>query len=227
MATDPNTVSTPAGAQAGSPQQAPGSQSPGVSNGEGSTAEQDKASRSKLLEGLEHHKSRADTAEAELKKYREAESERDRKAKEEQGQWQTLYQQEKQAREQEKQAREELARKIETDSKRTALMVEGMKLGLVDSDALALIDLAKVKVEGDKVTNAADVLAEFKQSKPYLFGGTGKNGTPFPTPQATPGGSASELLDLKKFTTRQQHEEARKKDPKGYLEAMRRLSNSG
>lgn len=220
MATDPNTVSTPAGAQAGSPQQAPGSQSPGVSNGEGSTAEQDKASRSKIQEGLEHHKSRADAAEAELKKYRDAEAERDRKAKEEQGKWQELYQSEKQAR-------EALARNLEINTKRTALVMEGSKLGLVDTDALALIDLAKVKVEGDKVLNAADVLAEFKQSKPYLFGGIGKNGTPTPTPLANPGGSAPEALDLKKLTTREQHEEARKKDPQGYLAAMRRLSNSG
>lgn len=219
MATDPNTVSTPAVAAAGAAQPPAGSQSPGVSNGDSSTAEQDKASRSKLQEGLEHHKSRADAAEAELKKYRDADAERDRKAKEEQGKWQELYQGEKQAR-------EELARSLEINTKRTALVMEGSKLGLVDPDALALIDLAKVKVESGKVLNAADVLAEFKTSKPYLFGGTGKNGTPFPTPQATPGGSATELLDLKSLTTREQHEAARKKDPKGYLDAMRRLANS-
>ena len=37
--------------------------------------------------------------------------------------------------------------------------------------------------------------------------------------QASP---TNEPMDLRKFTTRQQHEDARKRDPQGYLEAMRR-----
>jgi len=67
---------------------------------------------------------------------------------------------------------------------------------------------------------------ELSKEKSYLFPKNGKTGTPYNTPQANPGGSSPELLDLKKLTTRQQHEEARKKDPQAYLAAMRRMSES-
>jgi vacuolar-type H+-ATPase subunit I/STV1 len=202
MPVDPNTVTTPSQQPAGSsadPKQAPGAQSPGVSNGADSTEE--KASRNKLEEGLNHHKSRADAAEARLKELESKNAKSEQERAEKQGEFEKLYR-----GEQEKTS--SLSRKLETTLKSTALLMEATKLGIVDADTIALVDLEKVKVDGDKVVNAAEVMAKFKESKPHLFG-NGKNGTPFTTPAANPGGLPNgkiSVADVHKMTPEQRKE---------------------
>lgn len=205
----------PAGAQAGSSQQAPSAQSPGVGNG-AENAEQERLSRRKIEEGLEHHKTRADAAEAELRKYREKEAKAEEERLKQKGEWEKLYAQEKAARE----ATEQKTARI---LKRAALQDELRALDV--KYAPQVLDIApydSLELEGESVKNVKDVAKAWVEGNPLLFHKNGKNGTPFETPIATPGGAVPATIDIKKLTTPEQHAEARKRDPKGYLEAIRK-----
>jgi hypothetical protein len=65
------------------------------------------------------------------------------------------------------------------------------------ADVLALLDMAKVKAsETGDVENAAELMAELKKAKPYLFGGvstSSTNKTPDPKPPAPK--SAKDMTD--------------------------------
>lgn len=204
---DPNVQPTPGAAAPSTPASEPQSGAPAATEQDKQTsgwkaAEQFKAERDAI-------KAERDALKAERQKENDAKLA-------EQGKWQEL------AKNKETEAAEA---KAERDAiKRSfAIFTAGISAGANDPADLEPF-LAKVDVSNKDVLTAS--LTELKTSKPYLFG-NGKSGTPFPTPQATPGGSATELLDLKKLTTREEHEAARKKDPKGYLDAMRRMSSGG
>jgi hypothetical protein len=56
---------------------------------------------------------------------------------------------------------------------RAELKVEAVRAGMVDLDGLKLLDLDQVQVNSDgEIENAAQLMAQFRRAKPWLFGGT-------------------------------------------------------
>lgn len=77
-----------------------------------------------------------------------------------------------------------------------ALIAAGAKADVIDANDLVLAKLGEVDVDDDSALREAaeKAVGELKKSKPYLFGkANGKNGQPFTTPQATPGGTTNQL----------------------------------
>ena len=53
-----------------------------------------------------------------------------------------------------------------------------VKQGIVDPDALALVDVSKLKFDKDgKPSNLADVLTDFREAKPHFFGAASSSST--------------------------------------------------
>lgn len=125
-------------------------------------------------------------AQKELDAYRSEKAAQEKAAAEKNGEWEKLYKDSEAKREAaEKRAADTEAEKVRL-AKRSAVSTELLKLGLLDTDDINLIDLDSIQDDGK---NAADVAKKFAESKPHKFG-TGKSGTPpFPTPQANPGGA--------------------------------------
>ncbi|HTQ70967.1 MAG TPA: phage scaffolding protein [Acidocella sp.] len=76
------------------------------------------------------------------------------------------------------------------------LKVAAREAGAVDiSDALKLLDRSKLKINDDgDVENAAELLAELKKAKPYLFGDAKTSSTAEPPrPKAGDGKKATEM----------------------------------
>ena len=56
---------------------------------------------------------------------------------------------------------------------RAELKVEALRAGMVDLDGLKLLDLTNTKLNKDgEVENAAELMAQLRRSKPWLFGGS-------------------------------------------------------
>ena len=69
------------------------------------------------------------------------------------------------------------------------LKVAAKEAGATDiADVLALVPRDKLKVVDGEVTNAAEVLAEFKKAKPHLFGGGSTSSGNVPPPPKKDGG---------------------------------------
>ena len=65
----------------------------------------------------------------------------------------------------------EVQRQTEARIVRAELRAEAIKAGLVDPDALKLLDISAVKLNQDgEVESASALIAGFKRAKPYLFG---------------------------------------------------------
>jgi len=98
-----------------------------------------------------------------LEKLEEAQTEAEKEKLKEQEKYKELY---------EKNESETKAKtaKFETAAKRAALKVEAVKQGIIDTDAINLIDLTDVKIDAEyEVTNAEEVIKAFKEKKPHFF----------------------------------------------------------
>ena len=89
---------------------------------------------------------------------------------------------------------EELERRLaETEQEsraritRAELKVEAVRAGIVDLDGLKLIDLKNVELtaNGDLV-NAAELMAQLRRAKPWLFGGASSSSPASPPPAQPP-----------------------------------------
>jgi hypothetical protein len=70
---------------------------------------------------------------------------------------------------------------------RAELRTFAIKAGMVDLDGLKLADLSTVKLEGDDVNGAEEVIAALKEAKPYLFGKPGSGTSDPAKPPPKPG----------------------------------------
>ena len=69
---------------------------------------------------------------------------------------------------------------------RAELKVEAVRAGIVDLDGLKLLDLKKVELTSEgELTNAAELMAQLRRAKPWLFGGTSSS-SPASAPPAQP-----------------------------------------
>jgi hypothetical protein len=69
---------------------------------------------------------------------------------------------------------------------RAELKVEAVRAGMVDLDGLKLLDLEQVQLNPDgEIENAAQLMAQFRRAKPWLFGGTSSS-SPANAPPAQP-----------------------------------------
>lgn len=76
------------------------------------------------------------------------------------------------------QALEALKQEARTELAMAKLEALAVKAGIVDPDALALLDKSAIKFDdAGKVTNADEVLKAFKESKPHFFGSTNTSST--------------------------------------------------
>src|SRR6516164_6672210 len=89
---------------------------------------------------------------------------------------------------------EELERKLEETEQearvrvaRAELKVEAVRAGIVDLDGLKLLDLKKVLIATDgELTNAAELIAQLRRAKPWLFGGVSSSSLTNPPPAQPP-----------------------------------------
>jgi len=70
---------------------------------------------------------------------------------------------------------------------RAELKVEALRAGIVDLDGLKLLDFSQVEVTpaGD-IANAAELLAQLRRMKPWLFGGSSSSSSANPPPAQPP-----------------------------------------
>jgi len=142
----------------------------------------------------EQFKAEALQARKELESLKAQQSKRDTEDAAKRGEFEKLWTEEKAKRE----ASDARSARI---AKRAAIATEATKFGgLVDSDALRMFDLDSLEIEddGETVKGVSDFVKKAAEAKPYLFGKQGKSGSPFPTPQANPGGGDN--FDPKKVT---------------------------
>jgi hypothetical protein len=67
------------------------------------------------------------------------------------------------------------------------LKVEAVRAGIVDLDGLKLLDTAAAQVGQDgEVKNAAELIAQFRRAKPWLFGGSSSSSSANPPPAQPP-----------------------------------------
>ncbi len=67
------------------------------------------------------------------------------------------------------------------------LKVEAVRAGMVDLDGLKLLNPATVEVGADgEVKNAAEVIAQLRRAKPWLFGGSSSSSSANPPPAQPP-----------------------------------------
>lgn len=70
---------------------------------------------------------------------------------------------------------------------RAELKVEAVKAGIVDLDGLKLLDLKKVELNPEgELGNGAELLAQLRRAKPWLFGGTSSSSPASPPPAHPP-----------------------------------------
>jgi hypothetical protein len=78
--------------------------------------------------------------------------------------------------------------RTETDTRliRAELKAEAVRAGIVDLDGLKLLDLSAAKLDGrGEVEGAAQLLAQLKRAKPWLFGASSSS-NPASPPAAQP-----------------------------------------
>lgn len=88
---------------------------------------------------------------------------------------------------------------------RAEMKAAAIKAGLVDLDALQMLDLSSVKLdENGEVTGADDVLAAAKKAKPYLFGDAKTSSTQQPPkPAEMKPKKVSEMSEAEKAAARE------------------------
>ncbi len=65
----------------------------------------------------------------------------------------------------------EIQQQTEARLIRAELKTEAIRAGIIDPDGLKLIDISALKLNGDgEFEGAAELISEFKNSKPWLFG---------------------------------------------------------
>ena len=70
---------------------------------------------------------------------------------------------------------------------RAELKVEAVRAGIVDLDGLKLLDLKSVELTPDgELANAAELMAQLRRAKPWLFGGTSSSSPASPPPAQPP-----------------------------------------
>ena len=70
---------------------------------------------------------------------------------------------------------------------RAELKVEAVRAGIVDLDGLKLLDLKKVELTSEgELANAAELMAQLRRAKPWLFGGTSSSSPASPPPAQPP-----------------------------------------
>lgn len=69
---------------------------------------------------------------------------------------------------------------------RAELKVAAVRAGMIDLDGLKLLDLTATKLNDDgEVENAADLMAQLRRGKPWLFGGSSSS-SPASVPPSQP-----------------------------------------
>jgi hypothetical protein len=69
---------------------------------------------------------------------------------------------------------------------RAELKVEAVRAGMVDLDGLQLLDFEQAKFNSDgEIENGAQLMAQFRRAKPWLFGGASSS-SPASAPPAQP-----------------------------------------
>ncbi len=70
---------------------------------------------------------------------------------------------------------------------RAELKVEAVRAGIVDLDGLKLLDLKNVELTPDgELANGAELVAQLRRAKPWLFGGTSSSSPASPPPAQPP-----------------------------------------
>jgi hypothetical protein len=70
---------------------------------------------------------------------------------------------------------------------RAELKVEAVRAGIVDLDGLKLLDLKSVELTPDgELANAAELMAQLRRAKPWLFGGASSSSPASPPPAQPP-----------------------------------------
>jgi hypothetical protein len=70
---------------------------------------------------------------------------------------------------------------------RAELKVEAVRAGIVDLDGLKLLDLKKIELTSDgELANAAELMAQLRRAKPWLFGGASSSSPASPPPAQPP-----------------------------------------
>jgi hypothetical protein len=70
---------------------------------------------------------------------------------------------------------------------RAELKVEAVRAGIVDLDGLKLLDTAAIQIGPDgEVKNAAELIAQFRRAKPWLFGGSSSSSSANAPPAQQP-----------------------------------------
>jgi hypothetical protein len=71
-------------------------------------------------------------------------------------------------------------------SVRAELKVEAVRAGMIDLDGLKLLDPTKIRLNADaEIENAAELIAQLKRGKPWLFGGSSSS-SPANVPPSQP-----------------------------------------
>jgi hypothetical protein len=70
---------------------------------------------------------------------------------------------------------------------RAELKVEALRAGIVDLDGLKLLDLRNLELTSDgELANAAELMAQLRRAKPWLFGGASSSSQSTPPPVQPP-----------------------------------------
>ena len=81
----------------------------------------------------------------------------------------------------------EVQKQTEARVIRAELKAEAMRAGIVDPDGLKLIDTSALQLnENGEFAGAAELISEFKQAKPWLFGGPRSSSSGSMVPPSSP-----------------------------------------
>jgi len=82
------------------------------------------------------------------------------------------------------------------------LKAAALHAGMVDLDGLKLVDLSRAKLneQGD-VEGAAELMAELKRAKPWLFGGISSSSRATPPPAHPPRAKLATQMTLEEYRT--------------------------
>jgi hypothetical protein len=81
----------------------------------------------------------------------------------------------------------EIEQEVRARVVRAELKVEAVRAGIVDLDGLKLLDLKSVEFTPDgELANAAELMAQLRRAKPWLFGGASSSSPASPPPAQPP-----------------------------------------
>jgi hypothetical protein len=81
----------------------------------------------------------------------------------------------------------EIEQEVRARVVRAELKVEAVRAGIVDLDGLKLLDLKSVELTPDgELANAAELMAQLRRAKPWLFGGASSSSPASPPPAQPP-----------------------------------------